>query len=80
MSKYEEIGQTIIGLRKAKGHSREWLALECEISVSYLRQIETGKANPTVDELPKISDVLGIEFKNPLGVTVAVRSIKMNLH
>ena len=46
MSIFVEIGTTIVSLRKEKGLTQEQLALECEISVSYLRRIEHGEANP----------------------------------
>ena len=40
MSVYAEIGESIVNLRKRKGFTQEKLALECEISTSYLRRIE----------------------------------------
>ena len=72
MSIYEEIGETIRAIRKQKGYSQEWVALECEIEPHYLSAIERGKANPTVDTLLKIADVLQIEFRNPLVVPIWV--------
>lgn len=68
---YEEIGETIVYLRKEKGLTQENLALETGISVSYLRLIEHGDANPTINELCKIAEVLEIELRNPLAVTVS---------
>ena len=65
MSIYEEIGKTIIFLRKQKCLTQEMLVLECDISTSYLRLIEHGNANPTINELLKIADVLEIELQNP---------------
>lgn len=53
----EEIGASIVFLRKEKGLTQENLALEAEISVSYLRLIEHGKANPSQNELQKIAKV-----------------------
>ena len=72
MSIYEEIGETIRALREEKGYSREWLALEIEMEPNYLKQIENGTANPTIDALLKIADGLEIEFRNPLVVPVKV--------
>ena len=46
MSIFVEIGTTIVSLRKEKGLTQEQLALECEISVSYLRRIEHGRQTP----------------------------------
>ena len=71
MSIYEEIGKTIVYLRKEKGLTQENLALETGISVSYLRLIEHGEANPTINELWKIAEVLDVELRNPLAVAVA---------
>lgn len=65
MSVYDEIGETIVYLRKQKGITQEQLALECEISVSYLRLIEHGDANPTINELWRIAEGLDVELKNP---------------
>ena len=70
VSIYEEIGETIIRLRKEKGLTQESFALECDISVSYLRLIEHGKANPTVNELWKIAEALDVELRNPFEVEV----------
>ena len=71
MSIYKEIGETIIYLRKQKGLTQERLALECEISISYLRLIEHGKANPTINELWKIAEALEVEMRNPFVAEIA---------
>ena len=47
-----EIGKNIVSLRKLKPISQEQLALGSEMSVSYLRAIEHGRANPTLDKRP----------------------------
>jgi len=62
---HDEIGDTIVLLRKQRGYTQEHLALECEISVSYLRRIEHGDANPTINELWRIAEVLDVELRNP---------------
>lgn len=72
MSINEEIGETILLARKQKSYSREWVALECEITTHYLADIEQGKANPTIDMLLRIAEVLALEFRNPLVVPVLV--------
>lgn len=71
MSIYEEIGETVVYLRKDKGLTQENLALETGISVSYLRLIEHGKANPTINELWRIAEVLDAELHNPFAVAVS---------
>lgn len=72
MSVLGEIGATVIYLRKEKGLTQERLALECAISVSYLRLIEHGNANPTINELWRIAEVLGVELRNPFAVSVPI--------
>ncbi len=72
VSIYAEIGETIIYLRKQKGFTQEFLALECEISVSYLRLIEHGTGNPTINELWRIAEVLEVELRNPFAVSTTV--------
>lgn len=75
MSIYTEIGDTIVFLRKQKGFSQEQLALECMISVSYLRRIEHGDANPTINELWRIAEVLEVELSNPFPASVGAGAI-----
>lgn len=67
---FVDIGETIVYLRKQKGITQEQLALECGISISYLRRIEHGDANPTVYELLKIATVLEVRLRNPFDVPV----------
>lgn len=74
MSIYDEIGNTIVWMRKQKEMTQEWLALECEISISYLRRIEHGTANPTIGELYIIARALDMELRNPLVVPVGAIS------
>lgn len=75
MSINEEIGVSIVFLRKEKGLTQENLALEAEISISYLRLIEHGRANPTLNELQKIAEVLEIELCNPFAVAVMAGAV-----
>ena len=70
MSIYDEIGQTIVHIRIQKGLTQERLALQCGISTSYLRRIEHGDANPTINELWRIAEILQIELRNPFAVSV----------
>jgi len=75
VSIYDEIGETIIFLRKQRGFTQEQLALECGISVSYLRLIEHGKANPTINELWRIAEVLEVTLRNPFVVPAAAGAL-----
>ena len=49
-----DIGSRITELRKAKGISTNKLANLAGISQSYLREVELGKKNPTVETLSYI--------------------------
>lgn len=71
MSIFDEIGETIIYLRKLRGFTQEELALECGISVSYLRLIEHVDANPTINELWRLAEVLDVELQNPFVMPAA---------
>lgn len=57
-----EIGRNIVDLRQREGLSQEQLALQSDISVSYLREIEHGRANPSIDMLETIAKTLGVQF------------------
>lgn len=72
MAILSEIGETIVYLRRQKGFTQERLALECGISISYLRLIEHGAANPTTHELCLIADGLEMEFQNPFADTAPI--------
>lgn len=69
MSIHAEIGQNILALRKEKNMTQEFLALEAEMSVSYLRSIEHGEANPSMETLSRIANALN----EPFGRVVATR-------
>ena len=58
----EKIGKNIVLLRKEKKITQEQLALNADMSVSYLRAIEHGAANPTMDALARIADALDEPF------------------
>ena len=64
MSLSERIGKNIVQLRKQKGITQEYLALESEMAVSYLRAIEHGVANPTIDALDRLAKVLNVSIES----------------
>ena len=68
MTIHNDIGGTTGKTRALRNLLQEQLALECEMSVSYLRRIEHGAANSTVNELSRIAEALGAEFRNPIYV------------
>jgi len=76
VSIYDEIGETVVHLRKQKGFTQEDLALECGISPSYLRLIEHGRANPTINELWRLAEALGVELRDPFVVPAASGALR----
>lgn len=58
-----EIGKRITFFRTGKGYSVNKLANLSGVSQSYLREIELGNKNPTVEFLTVLCDTLGISLK-----------------
>lgn len=56
------LGTTFRYLRKRRGLTLTQLAERCEMSVSYLSEIERGKANPAIMTLTTIAYELGYEL------------------
>ena len=75
MSINDEIGKYIVMSRQLKNMTQEKLALECEISPSYLRLIEHGIANPAINELLKIAEALGVELQNPFPDPILINAV-----
>lgn len=59
-----DVGKRIVDLRLKKGISTNKLANLAGISQSYLRDIELGKKQPTVEYLGYICDALKISLKD----------------
>lgn len=57
------VGTAIKKRRKALKITQPHLAELAGISVNSLYKIERGEANPTLDLIEKIADVLGLEIK-----------------
>ena len=66
MLNFIEIGRTVVVMRERKGLTQEKLALEAEMSVTYLRRIEHGRANPTLLALGRVAAILGMELSTLL--------------
>ena len=67
-----ELGKNIVELRTLEDITQEQLALRSNISVSYLRQIEHGRVNPTIDMLESIARTLRVDL-----ITLFLYSMKM---
>lgn len=59
----KDIGERIKQRRKALKITQPHLSELAGISVNSLYKIERGQANPTLDLVEKIADVLGLEIK-----------------
>jgi transcriptional regulator with XRE-family HTH domain len=57
------IGETIKQRRTALKVTQSTLANLAKISANTLYKIERGEANPTIDILEKIAEVLGLELR-----------------
>ena len=62
MSLQEDLGKTIIRLRKEKGYSQEAFANEAGIDRRYMSDIENGKRNISIDILDRVCNKLGIRI------------------
>ena len=58
-----EVGKRIAFFRTCKGYSVNKLANLSGVSQSYLREIELGNKNPTVEFLSVLCDTLGVTLK-----------------
>ena len=54
------LGRTIQDIRKARGIRQEDLAKECQITASYLSQIENNRKEPLLSTIRLIADKLGV--------------------
>lgn len=57
------IGEAIKNRRKVLGITQPHLAELAKMSTNTLYKIERGQANPTLDILNKLAEVLGMELK-----------------
>ena len=59
----KDFGIVVKQRRKALKITQPYLAELAKISVNTLYKIERGEANPTLDVMEKIAEVLGLKFK-----------------
>jgi transcriptional regulator with XRE-family HTH domain len=60
---YKRLGESISFYRKKNKLSQEELAAVSDIDRTYLAQIESGRANPTIKILNKLSRSLRVKLK-----------------
>ncbi len=58
------IGSKVRKLRLAKGYTQEELAERCDLSRSFISQLESDSVSPSVETLDRILKVLGTNLKN----------------
>ena len=56
--------------RKVLGITQQDLAEMSEVAISTIKQIESGKGNPSLSTVEKIMDILGMEVKYEIRQTV----------
>ena len=54
------LGEKIKQLRETNNLSKEKFAKECELSINKINCFENGSEEPTIEEVKKISQVLGV--------------------
>lgn len=59
----QEIGQKLRFRRKSLRLRQRDLAEMAGVTLRGLTELEQGRANPTLKQLAKITDVLGLEFR-----------------
>lgn len=62
MTAIQQIGQLIQQRRTHLNITQKQLADMANIGINTLYKIETGQANPTLDSLQRIADILGMEI------------------
>lgn len=75
-----EIGRIIVLLRKSRKLSQEQLALNSNISITELRNIEHGRANFTIDTLNSITRTLEIPIWIPFILMTCEDEITKTVH
>jgi len=59
----EVLGQTLLERRKLAGITQRDLAALSGLAVHTLSDLESGKGNPTLEVLTRVSGVLGLEIR-----------------
>lgn len=61
--KMEKIGHKIKTTRKELGLTQSQLAGFAGVSLRSLKEIESGRSNPTIEQLSKILDIMGLKIE-----------------
>ena len=69
---YQKLIKTLKERREMLGITQSHLAEVSEVGLRTLKEIESGKGNPTFETIRKIADVLGLELKLEIRKTDAL--------
>ena len=58
----EKIGAELKRLREENGKSMRWVASRAGVSVTYIKKIESGEGNPTINVIERIARVFDLEI------------------
>jgi len=75
----KQIGLNLRRLRLSRGLSQERLALEADIALNYLSEIERGLRNPTVLVISRLAQVLNVPVVQIFAATSERDSLPQNL-
>ena len=59
----KQLGEKLKARREALGVTQEHLAELSGVALRTLKALETGNANPTLETLNKLTEVLGLDIK-----------------
>lgn len=57
----KRLGRRISVLRRSKGFSQKELGCRCGLDRNFIRAVEKGEEDPTLEDMTKISEALGAE-------------------
>lgn len=75
-----EIGKNIVDLRRGQKFSQEELAGRSGLSVSHLRNIEHGRANPSLDVLESIAKALEVDLSILIVYALSEDEVQAMMH
>jgi transcriptional regulator with XRE-family HTH domain len=57
----KRLGRRIAGLRRSKGFTQKELGRKCGLDRDFIKAIEKGEEDSTLEDMTKISEALGVE-------------------
>jgi len=79
MNLQRQVGLNIRRLRVARKIPQQEIAFDAGMSLTYLSNIELGKANPSVSVLGRIADALGVHAREFFAPVSAKEALPKNL-